>query len=137
MLIRKFKYYQWYPSLICVIAQYISFTFQLVFSQQLKHFQENNPSDPVGFLQKKVLISDFCKRASSLLFSLTLIPGLLNFKYYIVSLFFLVQSIIAAVVYFYIYFEYDKSVYQKGLFLLYVDLPYIITPVVLPLEAIY
>ena len=31
VLIKKYKYYQWYPSLICVMGHYISFTSQQIF----------------------------------------------------------------------------------------------------------
>lgn len=66
-----------------------------------------------------------------------MVPGLLNFKYYIVSLFFTVQSIMIFTTYYYIEEKYGKDACKEALFVIYVVMPYILTPVVLPLEALY
>ena len=66
-----------------------------------------------------------------------MVPGLLNFKYYIVSLFFTVQSIMIFTTYYYIEEMYGKDTFKEALFVIYVVMPYILTPVVLPLEALY
>ena len=76
--------------------------------QNISGLQQLNPDaeiDKYTLLMRNV--GDVIHRTSYLIFTLTIIPGLLSFKYFIMSLFFVNKSVLIIYVYFYIYYKYS------------------------------
>ena len=58
-------------------------------------------------------VSDVINRVYYWIFTLTMIPGLLSFKYYIISLFFMYKLVLISYVYFFIDYKYSIEEYDQ------------------------
>ena len=103
LLIKRFKYYTWYPALICYILGHALVGVKLICIKQIKIQQENDPESSINpTLELIKTIGNDGSVALNWLFSFLLVPGLFNFKYYLVCTFFVMQGVTVFTTFYYI-----------------------------------